>query len=667
MRARTFCPAEVHRLYCHIARSPGYNPEMRLQQSIFLWIAVSAILPLTIMILALTLYGERIYRQQIAQEINASLGNISTDMERSLAYERSVILRITSSPAMRQYLPVLGEARDGELHDEFYQRTDKLNRFLLSFSDILLSRGTFRVLDLNGNTMVKVGFGRITLPSFDGFEGFPYAEEERGTIEKALSGDLEDLKTTEVNFLTLRDAGSEKLLLDGVVPLFYQGERAGYLVSSLAGVQLDYILQSAPRPYQGKLSVLEVNTDYPGRHGRILYDEKQSLLFSESADKVAYVPAQLMSAVQESADGELFDKGSKITTYYSETFPYPDRLLSWVIAMQVDDEAVAAIFRQLRWGILILSLVFLAVGLLAAQFAAGKIVKPLALLIENFRAMSKGKHTRSLPRLQTEELNALSKAFNEMQENLGTAQNERDRAHDMMMQNAKLASIGQLAAGIGHELNNPLNNILSYASLIHREADTDSEAVRRDIEALKNEAERAGKIVQGVLGFSRQMPASFSEFPVRAWIQQSIDLVQATALKNSVKIKLHASEDHLVTADQGLLQQALINLLINAIQASPQHAVVEVFAYQQDAHHIIRVEDNGDGIDDEVIDYLFEPFFSTKEVGEGSGLGLSITLGIIEQHQGALQLENRLNEDGDVVGVNATMVLPISIKEDNNA
>jgi len=637
---------------------------VRLQQNIFLWIAVSAILPLTIVILALTLYGERLYRQQVTQEINASLGNISTDMERSLAYERNIVLRIASSFAMRQYLPVLVGARSGEMHDEFNARTDRLNRFLLSFHDILLGQGTFRVLDLKGNTLVKVGFGRITPPSFDGFESFPYAEQERGLIGDILPGEPEDLKAAEVNFLTLVGSDENRPLLDGVVPLIHEGERVGYLVSSLTGLQLDYILQLAPRPYHGKLSVIEINPDVPARHGRILYDEARPRLLAESIDSVVTASTALMNAIQEFPDGALVDSDGK-TTYFSETYPYPDRLLRWVIAMQVDDKAVARPFQQLRWGILIFSLLLLAVSLLVAQFAAGKVARPLALLIENFHAMSKGEHTRSLPRMQMEELNELSKAFNEMQENLGSAEDERDRARDMMIQNAKLASIGQLAAGIGHELNNPLNNILSYASLIRREADSDAEAVRKDIEALRDEAERASKIVQGILGFSRQMPASFSEFPILAWLQQSIDLVQATALKKSVDIRIHSSEDYRINADRSLLQQALINLLINAIQASPQNATVDVFAQKQNSHHLVRVEDAGKGINDDAIEHLFEPFFTTKDVGEGSGLGLSITLGIVEQHQGALQLENRHDENGEVIGVSATMALPIYMEENN--
>jgi two-component system NtrC family sensor kinase len=638
---------------------------VRLQQNIFLWIAISVILPLTIIILALTLYGERLYRQQITQQINASLSNISTDLERSLANERDIILRISSSFAMRQYLPVLDDAGVGEMHAEFNMRTDRLNRFLRSFHDIMLGQGTFRVLDLRGNTLVKVGFGRITPPSFDGFESFPFAEHQGSVIEPAKMAQLADLNVTEVSFLALLSNNQDGSLLDGVVPLSVDDKTVGYLVSSLTGLQLDYILQLAPRPYQGKLSVIEINPDVSNRHGRVLYDESRSQLLASDAAGKATAPVELLNAIQEHPDGKLINRPDNTTTYFYETFPYPDRLLSWVIAIQIDDEIIASPFRQLRWGILIFSLLILAVSLLVAQFAAAKVARPLAMMIDNFRAMSKGEHTRSLPRSRTEELNELSVAFNEMRENLGAAENERDRARDMMVQNAKLASIGQLAAGIGHELNNPLNNILSYASLIRREAGQDAEAVVKDVDALRDEAERASKIVQGILGFSRQMPASFGELSVTSLLQQSIDLVQATAQKKHIDIRLHIDEEYPVTGDRGLLQQALINLLINAIQASPQQATVNVYARKGDSHHLITVEDVGEGIDDDAIDHLFEPFFTTKDVGEGSGLGLSITLGIVEQHQGALQLENRYDADGGLTGVSATMALPVTMEIDN--
>ena len=633
---------------------------MRLQQSFLLWIAISAILPLTVLILGLTLYGERLYLQQVSEEVNTALNNIGTDLERSLAYERSIMMQVANSAAMRQYLPVLDAARRGDIHATFYQRTDHLNRFLLSFSRIVHGQGTLRVLDLKGNTMIKVGLGRITPPSFDSFESFPYAEEERSSEDSVvLANELQELKDKEVSFVALIDE-PERVLLDGVVPLSHLGQRVGYLVTSLQGQQLDFIMQLAHRPYQGKLSLVEINLDSEKRNGRVLYSDDNSLLFArtDSSHPEAVLKTEaLLSALQDRPDGAIKDQTH--TFYYTEIFPYPDQLSSWAIVMRVDDEMITSPFQKLRYGILLFAIVTLLASLLAAHLGARQISRPLSLLINNFRALAKGAPTQKITRGGVEELSELGQAFDDLQSSLATAQQERDRAQDMMMQNAKLASIGQLAAGIGHELNNPLNNILSYTRLIERELTDDHRAISKDIQAIREEGERASRIVKGVLSFSHQLPANFTRFAVREWMHQTIGLVNAMAQAKQVRIEATLETDFEIDADRGLLQQALINLLINAIQASPDNSVVELNCQRADEHLLLQVIDRGEGIADEDMDRLFEPFYTTKEVGEGSGLGLSITLGIVEQHQGALQIENCTDDNAEVTGVMASIVLPM--------
>jgi len=634
---------------------------MRLQQHFLLWIAISAILPLTLLILGLTMYGERLYLQQVSREVTTTLNNIGTDMERSLSYERSIMLQAAESSAMRQYLPVLAAARNGEIHSHFYARTDRLNRFLLSFSRIVHGQGTLRVLDLKGNTMIKVGLGRATAPAYEGIESFPYAEEERDKDANQPIKALEELKDNEVSFMSLiKEPG--RVLLDGVVPLTHFGERVGYLVTSLKGQQLDFILQLAHRPYQGKLSLVEINPDSVERNGRILYDDNRSLLFAEPGQQVEYEAEALLGAVQDRPDGQFADQAGEHTLYYSETFPYPDRLLSWAIVMRINNEMISSPFQRLRYGILLFAVITLLVSLMAAHMGARQIARPLSLLIDNFSALARGEKTSAISTRGTEEIDELAEAFDNLQSNLASAQDERDRARDMMMQNAKLASIGQLAAGIGHELNNPLNNILSYTKLIEREL-ADDGSVSRDVRAIREESERASRIIKGILSFSRQLPANYTDFAVHEWLDQTIGLVQSTARHKKVTIQLQKENDFMLHADRGLLQQALINLLINAVQASPRGGETILCCTRTGEHILLSVSDNGPGISDESMDRLFEPFYTTKEVGEGSGLGLSITLGIVEQHQGALQIENRFSEEGAIKGAVATIALPVNAEQ----
>ena len=185
--------------------------------------------------------------------------------------------------------------------------------------------------------------------------------------------------------MSLLAENREKPMLDGVAPLMYEGKRIGYLVSSIVGLQLDYILQLAPRPYEGKLSVIELNSDDPLRNGRKFYGDSEALFFTDSGGESQFASTSLMAAIQEDPDGRYVNKDNGTTTYFSETFPYPDRLISWIIAIEVDDGMVSRPFKRLRWGILIFALVILVFSIVAAQFAAGKIARPLALLVENLR------------------------------------------------------------------------------------------------------------------------------------------------------------------------------------------------------------------------------------------------------------------------------------------
>jgi two-component system NtrC family sensor kinase len=251
-----------------------------------------------------------------------------------------------------------------------------------------------------------------------------------------------------------------------------------------------------------------------------------------------------------------------------------------------------------------------------------------------------------------------------MADTLVHTQSERDKAQNMALQNNKLASIGQMAAGIGHEINNPLNNILSFSTLISRTiaknaADIDTKTLsnlQKDIDSLRSETLRASEIIKGILNFSRQMPPQLSTFSIKEWLEKSIALVQQTAKTHHIEIKLNYSGNDSFDGDQAQLQQVIINLLINSIQASKDNSVINVDVKYGKEQLSVTIQDQGCGIEKDVINNIYDPFFTTKDEGEGSGLGLSISLGIIESHQGHLSIYN--NAD-NIPGATANLVLPV--------
>ncbi|MDH5371244.1 MAG: HAMP domain-containing histidine kinase, partial [Gammaproteobacteria bacterium] len=349
--------------------------------------------------------------------------------------------------------------------------------------------------------------------------------------------------------------------------------------------------------------------------------------------------------------------------YYTEFFPYPNRLIGWVVATQIDENILSAPFENIRIAIWLFAATSLLFTLFLTGFAVKKISQPICNLAFQLKTFADGKYDQRANTKQTiDEIKALSSSFNYMADTLVHTQSERDKAQTMVLQNNKLASIGQMAAGIGHEINNPLNNILSYSTLISRNisknaADIDAKNfanLQHDIDSLRNETLRASEIIKGILNFARQMPPQLSTFSIKEWLEKSISLVQQTAKTHHIEIKLHYAGDDVFDGDQAQLQQVIINLLINAIQASEDNAIININVICDSQQIEVTIQDEGHGIKEEDLSKIFDPFFTTKEEGDGSGLGLSISLGIIESHQGSLIIKN----NADVRGTTATLILP---------
>ena len=364
---------------------------------------------------------------------------------------------------------------------------------------------------------------------------------------------------------------------------------------------------------------------------------------------------RLWDAIQRKPYGVVDTDDGNTRIYYVEYRPYPDSLVSWVIATRVRLAEINRPFQRIRLGIIIFAVVAIVLSLALARFGAMKIVGPVRELANGMQRYAAGDHSVRVAARGADELQQLERAFNDMADTLDHAQRERDRARDMMLQSAKLASVGQMASGIGHEINNPLNNILSYAKLMRRAREKGrTEDLASDLDALRAEALRASAIIRSVLNFARQVPPEYSDFDLCDWLQETVTLVRQAAAARRIELHATCETASQVSGDYNQLQQVLVNLILNAIQASKEGGSVSVHASSDGEAMRVDVVDRGSGIDTQIIDRIFDPFFSTKPVGEGSGLGLSVSLGIVERHNGSLRIDN--NRDG---GVPATLVIPL--------
>ncbi|MCW8854516.1 MAG: HAMP domain-containing histidine kinase [Gammaproteobacteria bacterium] len=638
---------------------------MRLKSSIFLWVSLATIIPLTALILVITAYSERLHHKNVESEIQTSIKNIISELEFRQNYVNKIVLSLATSPAIKNFFPVLQSAAENDLHPNYFEEAGKLNRFLAGFQHSVPGLDTVRVLDIDGNTLVKIRFGKHLPALFESMEDIPFAEEE--LIDEHFLSWMMQLQPYQVSYgqlpLSQRDyaEGQELSLLNLIVPLAdSQDKTVGFLTARTLGNQMDNILQTTSLGTNVHIVIAELNPDNPTRNGMLLYSDTDHLKFSVPRLPESKINTRISDAAWQlmlaNRYGTYHNSENNQNYFFQEFYPYKNQLVSWMIMLQMDERYFNEPFQRIRFGLFAFAAFALIISLLLANMGAKHIAEPITRFSHMLKKYADGeKLGNEPPEITATELKELNHSFNYLVNTLESTEKERDRAQNMMLQNAKLASIGEMAAGIGHEINNPLNNILSYAKLIERDIADDNTEIKEDIVGLRNEALRASRIIKGILNFARQVPPEYKPFNLGDWLKDTLLLVEPEAHKHKVTTSLINYPDIQLEGDYQQLQQVLLNLLINAIQVSKQGQEVKLTAQIIDDHQIqVMVSDQGKGLSADEKEKIFDPFFTTKSIGEGSGLGLSISLGIVQYHHGQLKLEN--NTQG---GVDAIILLPI--------
>jgi two-component system NtrC family sensor kinase len=234
-------------------------------------------------------------------------------------------------------------------------------------------------------------------------------------------------------------------------------------------------------------------------------------------------------------------------------------------------------------------------------------------------------------------------------EELHLSYQELKRSQALLLRQEKLASLGRLAAGLAHELNNPLNHIAGFVEALQRRADAKTLLARKEFEdfprflgMIQTQVDRAASIIRRLLDFARQREPSFELLDLGRLISESVSFVERQAAVANKRIVVRPlSEPVQLRADAQMLQQLLLNLLTNALDAIEGDGEVRLAANVVEVGHDARgrheavelsVADNGCGIAPANLPKVFDPFFTTKEVGKGTGLGLPICQSIVEQH-----------------------------------
>ena len=303
----------------------------------------------------------------------------------------------------------------------------------------------------------------------------------------------------------------------------------------------------------------------------------------------------------------------------------------------------------------ILPVAFFAILLLLMalvfRIISNGLLKPLDVVMETTRLVGRGDFRPiHYEGVRLEEISGLIEAFNHMAQELETNQED-------LVQARKIAALGTFTAGIAHELNNPINNIALTAESLKEELsekmDADCTEMLGDI---LSQAERAADIVKNLLDFSRTENPAYNNLAPAQILTSTVGLVKNQFKIVGLRLETSVARDlPLIRGNLGNLQQVFTNLLLNAIQATPQGGKIGMHVDRAATPGFISftVEDSGPGIPPEIQHKIFEPFFSTKEVGKGTGLGLAVSYSIVKRHGGRIEV---FSEAGK--GARFTVLLP---------
>jgi len=316
-------------------------------------------------------------------------------------------------------------------------------------------------------------------------------------------------------------------------------------------------------------------------------------------------------------------------------------------------------------------LMVFGVSVLSGLFIYFVVRKRIKKLIKGTEEIAAGNLDHRIDIASTDEIGQLARSFNTMTKDLQKALNEikewstsleekvaqkqmeLEKAQEHLIRMEKLASLGKLSATVAHEINNPLAGVLNYTVLILRMLNNDelSEEKKKSIleylEIIKNEVSRCGDIVKNMLIFARQTGGRFSEEHLHQLLDSSIMLVQHhLELKQITIEKKLECENDVIFCDASQLRQALIAMYVNAIEAMDTGGKLTIHARCLKEKDMVRItiSDTGSGIPEDILPNIFDPFFSTKKEGKGVGLGLAVVYGIIQRHQGTIQVESEVNK-----------------------
>jgi two-component system NtrC family sensor kinase len=307
----------------------------------------------------------------------------------------------------------------------------------------------------------------------------------------------------------------------------------------------------------------------------------------------------------------------------------------------------------LRWPLIFMA-TMLFLFLIGAKIVISKVVQPIGLIETAMEKVARGDFSPiPFADKNQRQVSPMVVAFNRMAQEL-------EAREEQVIHSRKIASLGTLVSGVAHELNNPINNIVLTADVLSSKRKMAPEKRSQLVDDILKQALRASEIVKNLLEFSRTETSVHKEFELAALLRETLHIAENHIKLSNVTLHDEISDNlPRIRGNHQGLQQVFLNLITNAVHATQDGGDLTVRAdIAEDDKIKVEFEDTGTGISEENLSNIFDPFFTTKDVGRGTGLGLSVSYGIIKKHGGQISVKSKLGR-----GTTFTIVLPVNVKE----
>jgi len=632
---------------------------MQLRHKFFIAISLLTTLPLLLLQFSVVERMEKEVYLRTEHELNASLDKMAGELKLILNNQKSIANGLSRVPAVSQFANNVAPKQDPNVYSLL---ATNLESFFLNYQHSVPSIQALRFIDPSGKTLVKVKEGKpIDAKNYDAKNDRFYVADQspkqffKDAIKSAQQGrvTISDFELGQVTF----GADFCPSMVRYSVPVRDEVDKLqGLLVVNMWGTRLDSAVNSTMSAYPVNSYIVEVNKN-KFRDGIYLYHRdskkrfanqlKSDFRFSNEVSPEEWKKMQIVKSFGTSFhdDGRMF--------FYKTISPFKNRDTKWLLLIEASSEKIFESVNNMRRSIWLLVASLVVISLLLAVWASGRLTQPVHNLAEIIRRFADGERGVRYEGKVNDEVGLAGRAFNYLTTTLERTEKEKEEAVRAACQSERLAALGQMAAGIGHEINNPLLNIMSLATLVEDALGDGHDDTKNDLLMLRKEGQRCARIIQGILNFARENEPSYVPFDLAKLITETLELLSHRIESSEIDVVTQVDDNLIMEGDAGMIQQVLVNILLNAIQASSADAVIRINAKKKNTNLVIEITDQGEGIKGNDFSKIFDPFFTTKSEGEGTGLGLSISYGIIKHHGGSITISNM-----ETKGVKVTITLP---------